>query len=283
MNGLTSKVSLDVEYELQASIEEGGQALATHLFRKQFGDQNDDDYYNWGTEKFILKSDIPKDASALFITAKIAIITDSKVTQEQLRNTAAIDQAIHQTLVDAMSDRKITEAFSDFTIVTRNGVRLPCSKIILAARSPVFKAMLEAKDSAEARSDEVVIPEFGAVTLTSFLEFLITDTIRLEVEGERGEDEANDLAVVQNLYLLGDKYDVKNLVEEAKAWLEREMTPTSVLGTLKMAHMVSSESLVNICLGYIVRNRKKDELSTRALKASKLEPELWSKILDAFW
>ena len=61
------------------------------------------------------------------------------------------------------------------------------------------------------------------------------------------------------------------------------MTPANVVNTLKTAHLVSSEILVNICLGFIVKNRKKEELSTRALRASKLDPELFHKILDLLW
>ena len=282
------EVTVEVEGELAMSIPGSGDPLETWSFRKTFGDDEKsnadaDVVPSWGIDNFMHKDKIPKEAGRLFVRGHICVITDHQAIVEA--NTI-LDSATKGsiTLSADLAQPKLMEKYSDFAVVSRQGDRLPFAWLLLAARSPVFQAMLDSEKSAEVISKEVVISEFGTVSLSAFLNFLITDTIdvKASLKDTREDDEKTNVEVVQNLLILGDKYDVMSLVNKAEVWLEKNMTTGNVVATMQVAHLVDSDDLVKVCLGFMVRNRKEKELSMEALKASKLHPDLWSQILSVF-
>ena len=103
-------------------------------------------------------------------------------------------------------------AHHDFAMVSGRGDRISCFKVILAKRSPVFRAMLANKEFLEAKSGEVRIDEFDSATLDYFWQFLLRGVVYIEgSQFDVGKDENTKMEVLRNLYKLADKYDVKDM------------------------------------------------------------------------
>lgn len=63
--------------------------------------------------------------------------------------------------------------YSDFNIVIGK-IKMPVHKLILSARSPIFKTMFSHKDTVEARTNEVNITDVSIDVMKNFLSFLYT-------------------------------------------------------------------------------------------------------------
>ena len=61
------------------------------------------------------------------------------------------------------------------------------------------------------------------------------------------------------------------------------MTSENVLEVMKVAHLVNRESLVETCLGFVLKRRGEKKLSMETIRASNLPNELMAKILELFW
>lgn len=236
------------------------------------------------------KKDIPEDGDAVFIKAKICILTDRKTVGVR-RNSGHRGDGASNPFAE-FAKPGLIQKYADFSVVTGDGDRLPFSKIILAARSPVFEAMLDSGETAEVTRNEIRITDFGTASLATFLHFLLANRMDFEAgakiakevyeDGDETETET-ELDVLLDQLLLGDKYDVKSLAQASENRLKDWMEVGTVIEILKVAHLVSSEELIARCLEFIMENRDKKQLSIKAIRESKLEPEIMSMILDKFW
>ena len=114
-------------------------------------------------------------------------------------------QEYNKTLRQKLSDdfgRLLTDKeFSDIEIHCDDKV-LPCHRNFLAARSPVFKAMLQA-DMKEKQSKKIVIEDFNPRTVAHMLKFMYTGYISV--------DDMEDLTI--DLLRAADFYELDGLKE----------------------------------------------------------------------
>ena len=85
---------------------------------------------------------------------------------------------LRQKLSDDFGQLLTDKEFSDIEIHCGDKV-LPCNQIFLAARSPVFKAMLQA-DMKEKQSKKIVIEDFNPRTVAHMLKFMYTGDISVD-------------------------------------------------------------------------------------------------------
>ena len=284
---------IDIDSKIVAKVVLGKKELRSETRSLKVTLKENGTYKNGcGFPDFISKAHLKDPKAALVIKATISIITEHKTIEKRL-NSIPKPRKVRTLSDDLFNNIPTLIRFADFKIVSRQGDKLPFPKLILAARSPVLKAMLDTKDTKEMAKNEVEMSDFGSYSLWLFLFFLVVDEIcefgeTSEEEEElsdvkRDDDEQTETDVVCNLLLLGDKYEVKSLVLKAEIYLTEIMDASNVLQILTVADLVNSESLVNTCLGFVLRNRKKKELSMEAIRAGKLPAELLSKILDLLW
>ena len=167
----------------------------------------------------------------------------------------------------ALPDGKAKAEAGNVLLQASGGSLLLSSKAILAAQSPVFRAMLEAKDSLEAKDKLVTIREPFEV-VTAFAGFLATNELKVEpslVDPNLDVDE-----IVCRLLQLGDKYDVKYLVQEAENWLMSRLKTARVLRFATLAAKIGAKRLLDECVNYIVHNRGSPELNWEEVCSSEI-------------
>ena len=114
----------------------------------------------------------------------------------------------------------------------------------------------------------------------------VTNVIKIdlvEVKDLRDKDEAKDADIVRNLLVLGDKYEVTDLVEKAENWLAKNLEVDNVLQTVEVANLVRSERLFKKCIEFIVRNRGEEKLSFEVMKEFGLSDEVFTEIVRCIW
>ena len=123
------------------------------------------------------------------------------------------------------------DQFSDVTIVCQ-GEKFGCHKLILAARSPVFKIMLE-KDMLEKNDNIINIEDSDPVTVGAMLEHIYTGTL---------PDKASPELDMDSLLYLSAKYNLKGLMDSFEEDLRSSKTPKSILKSLVLCFLYFPES-----------------------------------------
>ena len=91
-------------------------------------------------------------------------------------------------MLSCLQSIKDDPSFHDMTLHC-DGTSFPCSKLILAARSPVFKAMLiEHRDTKEAQEGHVIVEDTTPDAMKVFLQLIYTDMAEDLVEHARYVD-----------------------------------------------------------------------------------------------
>ena len=169
-------------------------------------------------------------------------------------NESTNDEACKITSLSEMfADRELISEVTDFDLVSRHGENVPTLRAFLAAQSKIFREMMKMMTG----KGVIVMAEFGTVTLRIFTHFLLTNELNLEraEDDQRDDDEAKDFDIVRNLLVLGNRYEVTNLVQVAEKWLREHIEESNVSEVVKVADLVNSDGLMNKCVGHFVRNR----------------------------
>ena len=112
------------------------------------------------------------------------------------------------------NDQCIKHTKTDFVIVSQSGKEIPCHKFVLAARSPVFDAMFEMKDTIEVSNGHMNIPDASEKALNAMVEFLYTNEYPEDIYEVSQKDDVGDQVdceILQELLVLSNKYDLKCL------------------------------------------------------------------------
>jgi speckle-type POZ protein len=143
---------------------------------------------------------------------------------------------------------------------TQEEVRVPTHKLILAARSPVFRAMLSS-GMHEASADEMEITGFPAKAVKAFVRFLYLDSCAKTILEQHAWD----------LFALADKYDVQPLRALCEAYLAQSIQDTTVISTLQRADLHDVPSLKRKSLEYIAQHSKTVAKKPRLLEELSVE------------
>ena len=134
------------------------------------------------------------------------------------------------------------ENFTDVTIECKTRL-FKAHKVILAARSEVFKAMFT-HDTQEAQEGKVTITDVEPSVVNSMLKYIYTGTLdRLT------EEAAADLIIAADLYQLLD------LKKKCEAVLGASLTVDNAVGHLIIGECYNAKSLMNQAIEFIVENR----------------------------
>ena len=129
---------------------------------------------------------------------------------------------------------------ADFELKMNDGETLMAHKSILAARSPVFRAMLTTKMK-ETAWNSVTVPDFCSKTMRELLRFIYCG----EVDIPDG---------VTDLIFAAEKYELLELKEICINRLISDRTDENVVETLIIADQVSdSERLTAACVKIVMK------------------------------
>ncbi|XP_055309316.1 BTB/POZ domain-containing protein 6-B-like [Sitodiplosis mosellana] len=161
-----------------------------------------------------------------------------------LKNTAASE---------ACEKLYLNEEFADVHFVFNvddEGEKVPANKAILAALSPVFKAMFFGSLK---EGNEVPIKDADADAFKEFLQFFCLGGVSLTMEN------------IETVVRLADKYDVLEHVNACAVFLKRELTLDNRFWVYQLALALKNEELIKFCEGKII-NSPKGVFATDAFK-----------------
>lgn len=121
-------------------------------------------------------------------------------------------------------------------------------KIILEARSPVFRALLN-NPMKEGQEGRVVVRDIKAPVFKAMLQFVYTDSLPEELDGQNLE-----VHMAQHLLVASDRYQLVRLRRICERRLCETVDIESVATTLTLAEQNHAEELKKVCLDFAARN-----------------------------
>ena len=114
------------------------------------------------------------------------------------------------------------DTLTDVTLVSSDGVRIPASRFVLAARSEVFERMLYGHFR-EGSSDEVKL-DYSAVVLRGIVEFCCTDQIGYAKLNEGAGSPMAYARALAQLHAAANYYELKRLADLVSNLLKESMS-----------------------------------------------------------
>ncbi|CAK8566415.1 unnamed protein product [Lathyrus sativus] len=126
-----------------------------------------------------------------------------------------------------------------------HGPSIPAHKSVLAARSEIFKNMLESDECKAAPTcNTITIPDLNHEELESLLEFLYSGTLALE-------------KLEKHVYALSqaaDKYIIPHLLKYCERFLLNSISSSNAFETLEIADTCSNQNLKETAFNFLVKN-----------------------------
>lgn len=148
---------------------------------------------------------------------------------------------------------------------------VPAHRVILASRSPVFRAMLE-NEMEESRSGIIKIYDVSYDVLRAFVHYMYTATALLD------EQMASDLLV------LAEKYEVKHLKAYCEKFITSKVTNDNAITHYAFAHRHSAKQLLEASLSVIMGNMStladREEYKELVEKDPRLAVEIYEAYLN---
>ena len=153
----------------------------------------------------------------------------------------------------------LNEDMSDLKIVCDHR-EFPVHKLILSARSPVFKAMF-GSNYAEATSKTLQIEGTDNKTMEKFLQFLYTNNTSPDCQ----------------LLLLADRFQVDPLVDYCVTNIAMKVNNENAMEVFHTAFLISNEALMNNASSYIQIGMMKENSFWEALENK--DPKTTEKVM----
>ncbi|GIY92846.1 TD and POZ domain-containing protein 4 [Caerostris extrusa] len=125
----------------------------------------------------------------------------------------------------------------------------PAHKVVLGARSPVFKAMFSSRTT-ESTCDSVDIQDLDDETVRRMLQYMYTADIG-SLEWESASD----------LYAAAAKYEILTLKERCSSYLKANLRPSNVCASLILADRHHDEDFKNAVQAFILKYSKENKIS----------------------
>ncbi|GAB2289909.1 hypothetical protein Dimus_024208 [Dionaea muscipula] len=139
-------------------------------------------------------------------------------------------------------DPRSSPLLSDVVLVASDTlVPIPANKVVLASRSPVFKAMFE-NDMKEKISGMIKISDVTCDSLCLFVNYLYTAEVCLDEQ------------IACDLLVLAEKYQVKHLKEHCEKYLVSTLSLDNSYSNYVFALQYGAEKLLEASLSIITDN-----------------------------
>ncbi|KAK9283810.1 hypothetical protein L1049_012064 [Liquidambar formosana] len=119
-----------------------------------------------------------------------------------------------------------------------NGPSIPTHRALLAARSEIFKNMLESDRCKAPPNEMITLPELNHEELESLLEFLYSGTLPIEKVEKH----------VYSLSIAADKYEIPYLQKFCEHWMLGSLNLSNALDVLEISDVCSNQTVERDCL-----------------------------------
>jgi len=223
----------------------------------------------WGFAKFVNHSSIRLPSNKSFtVLCELSLLGDAVLSSGTNKTRVSKDECTnsHQVSLDMCSFLESGE-FSD--CIVRCGLyEYNCHKIILARRSPVFKAMFS-NDMKENRESKVVINDLDQETVYEMLYYIYSGNVK------------NLKLKALNLLAAADKYAIGELKETCESHLQGNLTIENISDILIVAYLHNCLHLQRTALRFVTDNGEKVLKQTGFKDKLKMYPDIAIKMFEA--
>ncbi|KAL6659234.1 hypothetical protein ACP70R_003274 [Stipagrostis hirtigluma subsp. patula] len=157
-------------------------------------------------------------------------------------------------LVDNLGELLASEEGADVTFKVEDKV-FPAHKVVLAMRSPVFKAELYGPMS-EKSTESITIEDMQPAVFKALLHFIYKDSLPAMDDLDAGENEE----MVKHLLVAADRYGIERLKVMCESILGKRLDVESVATTLALADQHHCSQLKDACIGFINSSNRLDDV-----------------------
>ncbi|EOA36735.1 hypothetical protein CARUB_v10012544mg [Capsella rubella] len=150
------------------------------------------------------------------------------------------------------------------------GSPLPAHKAVLAARSKVFRNMLDSDECKTSAEESITLPDLTHDELKSLLEFLYSGNLKAPYSQYRA------------LYLAADKYDISYLQEVCRNHFIASLSSRNVLDTLELASVPCDTLLKEAAINHIVKHMEEVVVPMKYETFVQRNPDLSVEITRAY-
>ncbi|CAI9772182.1 unnamed protein product [Fraxinus pennsylvanica] len=152
-----------------------------------------------------------------------------------------------------------------------DGPSIPAHKALLAARSSIFRNILDSDGCKAPPNDTITLPELNYEELESLLEFLYSGHLPKEKVEKH----------VYSLSVAADKYEIPFLQKYCEHQMLGSLNSFNALDILEISDTCSNQSLKETSLNFIVRNMEEIVFSSRFDAFALKNPHLTVQITRA--
>ncbi|CAN6195621.1 unnamed protein product [Urochloa humidicola] len=182
-------------------------------------------------------------------------------------------------------DRDISVVVPDLADVSFRveGETFAAHRLVLAARSPVFKAALYGEMAESKASSVVAIEDMRAPTFRSMLDYMYHGTLPVATMPEEMDDAAMNVEF-QHLYVAADRYGLDTLKEICEEVLCANVSVSTVLSNLVFAEERTCKKLKARCLDFLAveENFKEVAVTSEYFDIMKDTPSLLAEVQNWF-
>ncbi|XP_010537484.1 PREDICTED: putative BTB/POZ domain-containing protein At2g40440 [Tarenaya hassleriana] len=149
---------------------------------------------------------------------------------------------------------------------------IPAHKVILAARSKVFRDMLESDECKASQDETITLSELKHEELKTFLEFLYNGSLSFTELKQH----------VRPLYLAADKYEIPYLQDLCRNHLISNLNSSNALDVLELSDIPSDKPLNEAVSRYIIEHMDEIAFSQNFKPFVEKNPSLAVEIMQAF-
>lgn len=195
-------------------------------------------YFEYIRRDLLLQHLSPQDELQLNLNLTVTFDTVTKCSQN-MKKIEAIEPK-YQEISKDFESFFTTGKLTDFTIELNEGRVIECHKVMLAARSPVFQAMLE-PHTEESRTARVVIGDIDYEVMSEMLNYIYTGR-------------ANLSGYALDLLAVADRFQLQGLKDMADQHLRSSLVADTASRNLVYADMHNATELRRDAISFIAAN-----------------------------
>ncbi|CAL5003269.1 unnamed protein product [Urochloa decumbens] len=140
-------------------------------------------------------------------------------------------------------------------VFTVRGEAFPAHKLVLATRSPVFKAQLLHGQTDASKAHYVPVDDMQPVVFKAFLNFIYTDSLP---DFSDDLDAENYSEIIKHLLVAADVYAMDRLKLLCASILAKQLRVETVATTFALADQRNCTSLKDVCIEFMASSGKMD-------------------------
>lgn len=211
--------------------------------------------YAWGAGSFKKRSELEK--SAYLRDDSLVIECDLSVIKEPLVAEAALTVEVQMPPSDlAENFENLLETAEEADVAFEvEGEVFPAHKIVLATRSPVFKAQLYGQMRDKTRRN-ITVEDMQPTVFKALLHFIYTDSLPSmdNLDADEGKE------MVKHLLVAADRYAMERMKMICEGILCKTLDVETVMITLALADQHHCSRLKDACVEFIMSSNRMDDV-----------------------